>query len=176
MHGSPSLTSSSYLGMADLATPDFLSTLKTAYPPETPNSPSHLWAVVAAVSFSSSNVPEAVPLVFEYALDDLLRCQTQAGTPQGAAHQEQLVLARKVREAVLQAGLLCGMPRVSTSTCSMGIRITNYNGHKAHRYVRYAVSSVGRPFFLRIRDVRCRGFSDADAVGHPRRHEYWSNI
>lgn len=99
--------------MADLATPEFLSTLKAAFPPTAPNTPSYLWAMIAVVSFSASNIIEAVPLVFKYVLDDLIQAQTQAGTPQDAAHAEQLVLARKIREAVLRAGLLCGMPRVS---------------------------------------------------------------
>ena len=100
--------------MADLATPEFLSTLKAAFPPGTLNSPSYLWALIAVVSFCASNIAEAVPLVFGYALDDLVQTQTQAGMPQDAAHAEQLVLARKIRETLLRAGLLCGMPRVST--------------------------------------------------------------
>ncbi|KAI1791489.1 hypothetical protein LXA43DRAFT_417851 [Ganoderma leucocontextum] len=105
--------------MADLASPDFLSTLKAAYPPDTPNTSSHLWAVIAAVAFSASNVSEAVPLVFKYALEDLVQSQTQAGTRQDAAHDEQLVLARKVREAVLQSGLLSGMPRTINSLVAL---------------------------------------------------------
>ena len=99
--------------MAGLATPEFLSTLKSAFPPAAPNTLSYLWAMIAVVSFSASNIIEAVPLVFKYVLDDLIQAQTLAGTPQDAAHVEQLVLARKIREAILRAGLLCGMPRVS---------------------------------------------------------------
>ena len=100
--------------MADLATAEFLSTLKAIYPFGTPNTPSYLWAIIAAVSFSASNIAEAVPLVFMYVLDDLVKAQRQAGTSQDTAHAEQLVLTRKIREAVLQAGFLCGMPRVSS--------------------------------------------------------------
>ena len=70
-----------------------------------------LWAVVAAVSFSAANVADAVPLVFQYALDELVRGQQQPNSDE--ARSEQLVLARKIREAVLQSGLLSGMPRVS---------------------------------------------------------------
>ncbi|PIL30667.1 hypothetical protein GSI_07369 [Ganoderma sinense ZZ0214-1] len=101
--------------MADLATPEFLSTLKAAFPPGSPDSPSHLWALIAVVSFSASNVTEAVPVVFKYALDDLVQAQMQAGTSQDVAHAEQLVLARKFRESVLRAGLLCGVPRAIDS-------------------------------------------------------------
>ncbi|KAM5542733.1 hypothetical protein V8D89_003694 [Ganoderma adspersum] len=107
--------------MTDLATPEFLSTLKAAFTADTPNAPgpSYLWAMIAVVSFSASNVTEAVPIVFKYALDDLVQAQTQAGTPQDAAHAEQLVLARKIREAVLRAGLLCGMPRAIDSLIAL---------------------------------------------------------
>ena len=99
--------------MADLATPEFLSSLKATYPPETPGSPPHLWAIVAAVAFGASNVPEAVPAVFTYALQDLIRSQHASGISKDVAHEEQLLLARKIREAILQSGLLSGMPRVS---------------------------------------------------------------
>ncbi|TBU39627.1 hypothetical protein BD309DRAFT_416376 [Dichomitus squalens] len=105
--------------MADLATPDFLSSLKALYPPDTPNAPSHLWTVVAAVAFSASNAPNAVPAIFSYALDDLVASQHAAATAGDAAREEQLVLARKVREAVLQSGLLSGMPRVSAAIPSL---------------------------------------------------------
>lgn len=98
--------------MADLATAEFLSTLKAIYPFGTPNTPSYLWAIIAAVSFSASNIAEAVPLVFMYILDDLVKAQRQAGMSQDTAHAEQLVFTCKIREAVLQAGFLCGMPRV----------------------------------------------------------------
>ena len=105
--------------MADLATPEFLSSLRATYPPETPNSPPHLWAIVAAVAYGASNVPEAVPAVFTYALQDLIRSQQGAGISGDAAHEEQLLLARKVREAVLQSGLLSGMPRVRVIPSSL---------------------------------------------------------
>ena len=106
--------------MADLATPEFLSSLKATYPPETPNSP-HLWAIVAAVGFGASNVPEAVPAVFTYALQDLIRSQHATGISGDVAQEEQLLLARKIREAVLQSGLLSGMPRVRVISSSLSL-------------------------------------------------------
>ena len=66
--------------MADLATAEFLSTLKAIYPSDTSNTPSYLWAIIAAVSLSASNVAEAVPIVFMYVLDDLVKAQKQTGT------------------------------------------------------------------------------------------------
>ncbi|EJF62701.1 hypothetical protein DICSQDRAFT_161003 [Dichomitus squalens LYAD-421 SS1] len=84
--------------MADLATPDFLSSLKALSPPHTPNAPSHL---------STSRPSSATPS----------RTSSRPSTQQAplgtrrASAEEQLVLARKVHEAVLQSGLLSGMPR-----------------------------------------------------------------
>ena len=74
--------------MADLATPDFLASLRALFLSDSDSdldsasassssSDQHLWAIVAAVSFSAANVAEAVPLVFRYALDDLVRAQQQ---------------------------------------------------------------------------------------------------
>jgi hypothetical protein len=57
------------------------------------------------VTFCSSNAIEEVPYVFLHALKDL-----QA---KGADHDEQLLLARKVRDALFKAGLTAGYPRVS---------------------------------------------------------------
>ncbi|KAF8141384.1 hypothetical protein EV363DRAFT_1465665 [Boletus edulis] len=72
--------------MADIATPEFLSSLKQLYPPQSTYVKSP-WYAVAAITFSASNCPEAVPLVLEYVLKDLdaigashcrsTRCRTQ---------------------------------------------------------------------------------------------------
>ncbi|KAI0806830.1 hypothetical protein C8Q74DRAFT_1188908 [Fomes fomentarius] len=96
--------------------PDFLSSIKSLFPPASPQTPTHLWPVIAAVSFSASNLPEAVPLVFKQALDDLVRTQQTAGQTD---HDEQLVLARKIREAVLQSGFLSGIPRAINSLVAL---------------------------------------------------------
>ena len=103
-----------------LADPAFLASLKSLCPPslstsdpESPNAVStHLWAIVTAVAFSAANAPEAVPAVFAYELAALSAAQEAAGTPKEEAEAEQLAFARKIREGVLQAGLLSGMPRV----------------------------------------------------------------
>ncbi len=148
--------------MVDLATPDFLSALKAAYPPDTPNSPSYLSAVIAAVSFSASNIPEAVPLVFKYALDDLVRSQTQAGTPQDAAHQEQLVLARKVREGVLRAAPLCGLPRVSALLHGSKYYVASFIMRRIDvlDVLPRPLPSVARPFFFPISEALAVSMSD----------------
>ncbi|KAI8999097.1 hypothetical protein BD414DRAFT_144793 [Trametes punicea] len=111
--------------MANLATPAFLNSLKALYPaggPSTTAYPGALpnpWPLVTAVAFSASNVPEAVPVVFKFALEELLAEQRAKGTEGEEAFREQLVLARKLRESVLQSGLLSGMPRAINSLIAL---------------------------------------------------------
>ena len=62
------------------------------------------WFIVAAVAFSASNRSEAVPRVFEEALQDL-----KSG---GSDISEELMLARKMREALFKSGLISGYPKV----------------------------------------------------------------
>ncbi|RDX52827.1 hypothetical protein OH76DRAFT_1400070 [Lentinus brumalis] len=107
-----------HANMAHLATPDFLASIRALYPSTSSCDP-NLWAVVAAVSFGASNVAEAVPLVFTWALDELIQAQHRANTPTDAANAEQLALARRIREALLQSGLLSGMPRAITSLVAL---------------------------------------------------------
>ena len=115
--------------MAKYATRTFLASLKALYPTNAPSTSMHPgalanpWALVAAVTFSASNVPEAVPVVFTHALEELraekrargIGLDSQDGKGGEEARRGELVLARKAREAILQSGLLSGMPRVSAT-------------------------------------------------------------
>ncbi|THH32194.1 hypothetical protein EUX98_g1989 [Antrodiella citrinella] len=69
------------------------------------------WYLIASVAFSASNRPEAVPVVFHTALAELQREQLEAGEESTAAHEAQLKLARRSRDCLFQAGLLCGYSR-----------------------------------------------------------------
>lgn len=99
--------------MSKLATAEFLDHLKSIYPsPQASTSDaviSNPWYLVAAVTFSASNNPKDVVSVFKYALADLK--SVQKSNDDGSI-KEQLQLARRIREAILQSGLLSGMPRV----------------------------------------------------------------
>lgn len=103
--------------MADLASTDFLDHLKSIYPQNasvrgTKTVIDNPWYVLAAVGFGSCNRPEAVPLVFVNALEDLKKVQKEQNVDESTAHVEQLLLARRVREGILKGGLLCGASRV----------------------------------------------------------------
>jgi len=65
------------------------------------------WFIVAAVAFSASNRSEAVPRVFEQALQDL-----KSG---GSDKSEELMLAKKMREALFRSGLISGYPKAINS-------------------------------------------------------------
>ena len=90
--------------MAHIATPEFLSRLKQLYPPE-PDYVNSAWYPVAAITFTASNCPAAVPRVLEYVLNDLDAIS--------APHNDRLTAARKIRDAVFKSGLICGFPKVS---------------------------------------------------------------
>ncbi|KAK0202322.1 AhpD-like protein [Desarmillaria ectypa] len=84
--------------MAHIATREFLARLEALYPKQNEGVVSP-WSLVAATAFSSSNQPEAVPEVFKYALEGL------------KTHEERLLLARKLRDALFKSGMLSGFPK-----------------------------------------------------------------
>lgn len=103
--------------MTTLASAEFLNHLKTLYPLRNTLSGTEAvlqnpYYVVAAVAYSSSNRPEAVPVVFQHVLADLKKAQAEQQASAEEAHKEQLYLARRIREAILKGGLLCGASRV----------------------------------------------------------------
>ena len=91
--------------MSDIATPEFLSRIKALYPTNSPNSLRNPWFFVAAVVFSASNLPEAVPLVYQYALKSGLDSPVNDDAT-------TLLLVRKVKDALFKSGLLSGYPKV----------------------------------------------------------------
>lgn len=95
--------------MAHLASPSFLRRMKAIFQPAR-NTISKLhssWYLYPAVAFSSSNVPDAVPVVFRHALNEL-RMERR----HDSLEKEELLLARRFRESIFKAGMLCGYPRV----------------------------------------------------------------
>ncbi|KAH8078739.1 hypothetical protein BXZ70DRAFT_1002789 [Cristinia sonorae] len=99
--------------MAQLASAEFLTYLKGLFPGNHRSTLRSSWYLVTAVAFSASNRPDAVPAVFRYTLDELKREQASAGMTddEEEAQEAQLKLARRSRDCLLQAGLLCGYSR-----------------------------------------------------------------
>jgi hypothetical protein len=92
--------------MAEVATPEFIAHLKSLYP-EQPEYLKNEWYIAAAVAFSASNLPEAVPIVFRYALKDL------EAHPTADLEKDSLLLVRKIKDAVFKSAMLSGFPKVS---------------------------------------------------------------
>ncbi|TFK73729.1 hypothetical protein BDN72DRAFT_790371 [Pluteus cervinus] len=84
--------------MAEVATTEFLAQLEALYP-EPAEGALSAWAFVAATAFSASNLPEAVPLVFRYAIRNL------------KTDGERLLVVRKIKDALFKSGLLSGFPK-----------------------------------------------------------------
>lgn len=105
------LATTTQVNMAHIATPEFLTSLKELYPPQSTYVKSP-WYAVAAITFSASNCPEAVPLVLEYVLNDLDAI--------GASHEDRLTAARKIRDAVFKSGMISGFPKVFVDLCCSG--------------------------------------------------------
>lgn len=108
--------------MADIASTDFLDQLKAIYPQSTsPHGSKAIlanpWYFLAAAGFTGSNRPEAVPLVFLNALEDLKRAQKRENLDSAAALAQQLLLARRTREAILKGCILSGTSRVRFHAC-----------------------------------------------------------
>ena len=93
--------------MASLATPEFLSSIKKTYPPAGSAKLPNPWYFVAAVALSASNAPDAVPLVFDYAIKD-----AKESNPAWTEDDSRL-LARKMKDALFKSGMLSGFPKVS---------------------------------------------------------------
>lgn len=110
--------------MSGLASKEFLAGLKALYPLKDALRGSDTvlrnpWYVIAAVAYGSSNRPEAVPVVWQQALEDLKQAQASEQKADEAAHKEQLLLARRMREGLLKGGLLCGYSRASYIYCKL---------------------------------------------------------
>ncbi|KAG2143838.1 uncharacterized protein EDB93DRAFT_1291267 [Suillus bovinus] len=97
--------------MSDIATPEFLNQLQSLYPAPTRYVDSG-WYLAAAVAFSSSNRPEAVPCVLRHALDDLEKLPD-------TSDEDRRLLVRKMREGIFKSGLLSGYPKVIHALISL---------------------------------------------------------
>ncbi|KAK1221023.1 hypothetical protein PQX77_016173 [Marasmius sp. AFHP31] len=86
--------------MSKLVSSAFLNRIESIYPITASTKVwGNPWYIVASVAFSASNQPEAIPLVFQHALQST------------KSHDERLLLARKTRDAIFKAGLNSGYAR-----------------------------------------------------------------
>jgi hypothetical protein len=74
------------------------------------------WYLITLASFAAGNRPDAVPLLFKYALGELEHAQNQFNVPAPEANREKLLLTRKFRDAIFKGGIIGGYSRVCTPT------------------------------------------------------------
>ena len=73
-----------------------------------PHLPSHTWYFITGATLSALNRPDEIPAVFKYALEK------QSGPAEKASEpEEDLTIARKMREALVKTAAIVGLPKVS---------------------------------------------------------------
>lgn len=83
-------------------TPALLSSVR-----EQPHLPRHAWYFLTGATLSVLNLPHEIPTVFKHAIEKGAgSCDTKPG------HEEQLEIARKMREALVKAAPIGGLPKV----------------------------------------------------------------
>lgn len=87
-------------------TPPFLSSLRTdvGLPPNT-------WYIIAATTLSILNRPDQIPYVFKHAINS---GSEESNVKLHSA--EQLKIARRMREALVKASAIGGLPKVLSET------------------------------------------------------------
>jgi len=77
------------------------------------------WYIVALLSFTTGNRPDAVPLLFKYVLRELEREQNRIGVPEVEANREKLLLARRFRDAIFKGGMISGYSKAINGLVSL---------------------------------------------------------
>lgn len=85
-----------------IATPALLSAIRRH-----PNLPGHTWYFIAATTLSILNRPDEVPKVYTFALES--GSDERDTTP---SQDEQLKMIRRMREALIKAAAVGGLPKV----------------------------------------------------------------
>jgi len=85
-----------------IATPALLSSIRAH-----PQLPLHTWYFITGVTLSVLNRPDEIPKVFQYAVEK------GVGRADGKPpkHEEQLEVARKMREALVKMAPVGGLPK-----------------------------------------------------------------
>lgn len=72
-----------------------------------PNLPVHSWYIISGVALSVLNRPDEISKVFKYAIE-----KGEGLVEASPGHHEQLYIARRMREALLKAVPIGGLPKV----------------------------------------------------------------
>ena len=75
-----------------------------------PHLPHHTWYYIAAITLSLLNRPDEIPTVYKHAIDN-----GPGAVNSKPGFEEQLKISRRMREALVKAGAVGGMPKVHIS-------------------------------------------------------------
>ncbi|KAL8791545.1 MAG: hypothetical protein Q9195_005873 [Heterodermia aff. obscurata] len=100
--------------MAASSLPKILSPALLSYFQSHPYLPSCSWYFIASVTLSVLNRPDEIPAVFKYALEKGGR-----NAPAKPSHDEQLKIARQIREALVKTAPIGGLPKAINSLLSL---------------------------------------------------------
>jgi hypothetical protein len=77
----------------------------------------HTWYIVSSVTLSALNRPDEIPNVFRYAVE------LDGGPRNGKKmqHEEQLRIARRMREGLVKSAAVVGLPKVCLRAISVNI-------------------------------------------------------
>lgn len=92
-----------------IITTDLLGSLRNE-----PSLPDDTWYIVTATALCILNRPEEIPAVYEHAVGKGHGSQGLSNGTEPVTDQEQLRIARRLREALLKASAIGGMPKVLT--------------------------------------------------------------
>jgi hypothetical protein len=85
-----------------IITPSLLSSLR-----QDPQLPKHTWYYITATTLSALNRPDEIPKIYEYALKYGVE-----GVEVEPDHEEKLKISRRLREALIKATAVGGVPKV----------------------------------------------------------------
>jgi hypothetical protein len=89
--------------LPSIVTPALLSSIRNY-----PHLPHHIWYFIAATTLSIVNRPDEIPNLYKHMMD-----HGAGATDYKPAHEEQLKISRRVREALVKAGAIGGLPKAT---------------------------------------------------------------
>jgi len=95
--------------LPSIITPALLSAIRTH-----PNLPHHTWYFITATTLSVLNRPDELPKLYKYVLDYGADPISSAPSP-----DEQLKISRRLREALVKAGAIGGLPKSINSLLAL---------------------------------------------------------
>jgi len=95
-----------------IITTNLLSTLR-----ETPHLPPSTWYLLAATTLSTLNLPHLIPQVFTHAIEHTHA--PSASTETKPIISEQLLIARRTREALVKSSAIIGLPKTINALFSL---------------------------------------------------------